>query len=449
MMLHDEIAASLFYLSSVQDSSAPDVYHDLSSRSSYVPEAYRDYFTHYIEYYKAYELFPSWEQFSAGCGLENSVVMPVAQARQVFHRVFQIWESQWLSARLAESPLADRRQYLDRLVRCLEMVDDSDSPVSSLSSYDAASAFIVDESDLAGQFRFPVKKLNDITVCREGSLISVCAGPGSGKTGFALNCVYQNSVLRDKKTLFIYLENSERAYQAELRSRFSFDNGMKVENRSLHQGILAEDSGAVEGIRRLNDDMLSKMKGEVYFKPFTDYPTDPLKFGSALARDINRLGIDFVVFDYLQKVKTYVPLRMDSMGYINQICSTLTSVALGGFDARPTVMMVLAQPNREAIAKAAKSRGNSYNLASLAEASSLERDSFVIIFLYSDEESKAANQMYYKVAKNRNGEGMVSMAPTAFIPQYCVMGDTGSDSGDDGLYSMDSLDSLFDVDLDF
>jgi hypothetical protein len=104
--------------------------------------------------------------------------------------------------------------------------------------------------------------------------------------------------------------------------------------------------------------------------------------------------------------------------------SDFSSCALGSFGCPPFVAIALAQPNRAAEESYIKSRGTSLTLFDAAEVSSIERDSFIVLGVYSDAELKGNQSLVYKVLKNRDKEVDVSTVTTVFIPQHCFVGDT-------------------------
>jgi hypothetical protein len=87
------------------------------------------------------------------------------------------------------------------------------------------------------------------------------------------------------------------------------------------------------------------------------------------------------------------------------------------------VAIALAQPNRAAEESYIKSKGASLTLFDAAEVASIERDSFIVLGLYSDAELKSNQSLVYKVLKNRDQAVDVSTATTVFLPQYCYVGD--------------------------
>lgn len=436
-----EILASLWYLSSVNDDIRENVYKGLESKIGYIPKIYKPYFDWYIDWYKNYETFPSFDQTKDSLNLSGDVKLTFRQAMSVYNNNLAIWETDSIAERIQSMPLLERRTLVERMAKVLQNDVVADTKLASAGDFDI-DKFIVTKDKVEKAFKFPIRHLNDKTVIVPGNTISVLAGPGNFKTHFALNTLYLNCIKGDMRSLYIYLENVESAYQAELRSRFSYDTATKVENSALKKGVLDDDVEAVKVVRSLDSEFKRSKKGEVFFKPFTSYRTDPLLFASQLAKDVVANKIDIVVFDYLQRAKAFAPLRQDGMAYLNQLMSVITSTALGGFDSTPFVSIVLAQPNREGQARAIKSRGNSLNLTSIAEVSSIERDSFVSIALYADAEGKAANQMGYKIIKNRDQEVDIMMSQTTVIPQYCYIGDMTDAT--DNVYSSSMLDSVFD-----
>jgi hypothetical protein len=245
--------------------------------------------------------------------------------------------------------------------------------------------------------------------------------------------------------MYIYLENTESSYQTEILSRHSYTNGMRVSNDSLKRGVSREEQNAVSQVKTLQESLWRDKKGEIYFVPFSRFNPEPLRFANQLSKYVTERKIDIVVFDYLQRAKSFTPLKWDRREYINQLMSDFCSAALGSFGGTPFVAIALAQPKREAEERMLKTKGTGMTLYDAAEVSSIERDSFIALGLYADAELKASQRMVYKVLKNRDKEVDVSVVPTSAIPQFCFVGDVGESSNDHVSYTRDDAKDIFDA----
>lgn len=448
MICPDEVIAGWYYLSSIDSpEQAHEEYEQLQKKFSAIPQSYQSFYSWYLDYYKNYEQFPAWESFKATSGVENDCALSSFEAQKLYKKTLSVWECDSLCDRMKDVPLTDKRTLLDSMARVLQSDVTEEKPIMEASAFNPEGSMIQVETAEVSKFRFPIKHLNTNTKIRPGNAVYIFAPPAMAKTSFAENIVYINSVTGTLVGLYIFLENLPAAYMADIYARFSFDQGTKIENSSLKQGVPVEDTSAVEAIKKLKSEFDTKKLGKFYFKPFSDYSTDPMVFGTQLANDVNRLHVDYIVFDYIQRAKVFAPLRVDVTTYLNQLASTCAQVALGGFGAlHPSIFIGLAQPNREAQNKAERTHGNSFNRTSVAEVSAVERDAFVMIALYADAEAKASGQIGYKICKNRDGPEDISMLTTSFIPQQCYIGDI-VEGTDTDVYNADVLDDVFDLDI--
>lgn len=449
MTYADNVIAGWYYLSGLTDRDEKEkAFNQLQKSLSYIPAEFQTYYSWYCDYYRNYEQFPTWEQFRNTAQMENDCALKPTEAASLYHQNLAIWESDSLCERMKALPLHDRKSMVERLAQLHQSEVTDEAPLLSASSFQLDGNMIKKTEEVKdNSFRFPIKHLNDVCKIRQGVTISVIAPPGMMKTVTMENIVYLNSVEGKLNSLYIYLENLPTAYMADLYARYSFTTGNKVENASLKAGVPDEDVAAVQTITKLKADFDAYKKGEIYFKAFHEYPKDPLEFGSALARDINKYKIDIVYFDYIQRAKVFAPIRIDTLTYLNQIFSTVAQVSLGGFGAdHASISVIGVQPNREAQQKADRTKGNSLSASSCAECSSVERDSYVMITQYADAESKAAGQMNYKVVKNRDGAVDVTVLTTPCMLQYAYIGDNMAGT-DDNIFTNDAIDDLFDLDL--
>lgn len=444
----NEILVCFRYLSSLADPmECGKVCQHLESKLHVIPQQLSPVFGWYVDYCKNMGVFPSWDAFRSTYPQFAEPVYDEAVASSIYGRVLAIWECDHLADRIKSASFSDRLSLVSKMVSVLDGGQSLDSRMQSSRDLASVDSFKVTPEDASRRFRFPISALNRISVVRPGNTVAVLASPGSGKTQFCLNIAYQNSFMGDFNTLYIYLENLPRSYEADLLSRFSYDLGSpKVDNATLKRGVDEDDQASLKVLDQLTAEYRKRMRGEIYFKAFTDYPTDPLRFAGRLAQDIRDYNVDIICFDYLQRAKALTPLTQDSMAYLNQLMSCLSQVALGGFGApHPTVVVVAVQPNREGQAKALKSNGESFNLTAIAEVNSVERDCFMVIALHRNGQD---GLLSFKVVKNRDNMVQDKMDTCAVEPEFCMIGDAVSDEQmasslrQMGSYSVDEFDRL-------
>jgi hypothetical protein len=150
---------------------------------------------------------------------------------------------------------------------------------------------------------------------------------------------------------------------------------------------------------------------------------EPDIFARKLAKIVKELNIDIITTDYIQKVKTFKPQNWYSvMDYQNQIASILSLIALGQYGNPPCINIMLSQLNREGLKKVTKTGGN-MSVFDCAEISAIERDSMLVLGVYSDQILRDSGDISIQILKNRDNIADISAEQTHFDPAYCVVGD--------------------------
>lgn len=85
-------------------------------------------------------------------------------------------------------------------------------------------------------------------------------------------------------------------------------------------------------------------------------------------------------------------------------------------------MILLAQLNREGWKKANRNEG-AYDITALADANELERGSFRVFTIYTNEDMKARGSAQVQILKNRSGQTMYEPAQISVVPAAYVITD--------------------------
>jgi hypothetical protein len=445
MLLDDTAVAGFFYLSSIEDEAVIEKEaSDLRDKLYIIPESYRQWFSWYLDWESSYDSFPSFDKFKSQAQMENEVSLSFQEAQEVYYKTVAVWESDALAAKLVTVPLAQRRELLLKLSSVLATDTAENVSLSSTSTFSVEGTIIKARKSEEKYCKLFTQHLNNLCIVNPGTTISVIGPPASFKTSVVLNIVYLNSILGSLNSMYIYLENTEAAYNIELLARHSYTNGMLVENATLKRGVDEDEPQAVKVVKDLQRSFLEDKKGEVYFVPFSRFNPEPLRFANQLAKFVREHNIGIVVFDYLQRAKSYTPLKWDRREYINQVMSDFCTCALGSFGCDPFVAVALAQPKREAEERMLKTKGVGMTLYDAAEVSSIERDSFISIGVYADAETKSNQSMVYKILKNRDNSVDVSTVSVAAIPQFCYVGDMANQASS-VTYSQEDAMSMLDI----
>ena len=424
-MVSDEVLSGFYYLSHITDDSlCQKEYENIKQSLYFTPEVYRKWFEWYLDYFSNFDRFPAWDKVKQQMGLENDVVLSFQETQDIHQKNMILWESDYLAGRISSVPLVERRGILLKMVQVLSADTQSSVPLDSVGGFSVEGSIVKKESSKGRFFSLFTQHLNNACIVNLGTVISIVGGPAMGKSQCAINLVYLNSVLGSLNSLYIYLENTVEAYNIELLSRHSYTNGMLIENATLKRGVDPEESVAVKKVQELQESFNSDRKGNIYFASFSKFNPEPLRFANQLGKYVNEYNIQVVVLDYLQRCKSYTPLKWDSREYINQVMSAFSSCALGSFGSSPFVAVMLSQPTRAAEEKMLKTKGSGMTVFDAVEAPSIERDSFIVLGLYADPELRSNQNMIYKIMKNRDQAADVSTVLTTALPQYCYIGDT-------------------------
>ena len=281
---------------------------------------------------------------------------------------------------------------------------------------------------VGGKIKFPVKRLNEVcdSVC-PGYTIAILGIPGSGKSTFALNLAFLNSILDNKRTLYLYMEDMPERYHCNILSRYSYHVGDKLESKILKKGISPSNIEVIKKIQSIQERFREKKKGEIFYIGMAQLSAEPDIFAKDLTKIVKELKIDIIIIDYIQRVKSFKPASYYSvMDFQNQITSVLSNVALGQYGSPPCINIMLSQLNREAQKKAIKTGGDMF-MFDVAEISSIERDSMLMIGVHSDQLLRDCGEIGIKILKNRDDAADSSSIPTKFEPMYCMVGDVDDD----------------------
>jgi hypothetical protein len=442
MQVSSEVLAGFKYLGSIEDVTIYEQEKEnLTKKVRYIPTAFQSWYSWILDHSNTYDRFPTWEQVKEQMSLENDCVLSVSEAKATYYSQLNTWESDYLASTMTQVPIAQRRDILAKLATVLGSDNSEDISSGSVSSFSLDNTIIVDGREKESYFKLPTRLLNEVSVIRPGAMLSVVAPPANFKTQYLLNCIYLNSVLGSLNSLYIYLENTEMAYQIELLARHSYTNGMRVENASLKRKVSVDEVEAVKRVQELQESLRSDMKGKIYFINFGNFNSEPLRFAAQLSDFCKKNAIGFVGFDYLQRSEAFKPPKLERREFMNQLMMVFSSAALGSYGCNPFVGMMLSQPTKDAAERMLKTRGTSMSLYDSAEVSSIGRDSFLAIGLYSDAEYKLSGKLKYKILKNRDGEVSVALEETVVNPAFCFLGDEGV-SNNTVSYTQEGLDSI-------
>lgn len=281
-----------------------------------------------------------------------------------------------------------------------------------------------------------VRELDAAAHMSLGSVATVFAGPSHGKSMFAVNFTYLNTIQDTHNALYLSLEIPKSALYFQLLSRHSYqmDPQRAVPYRSIKDNILTSEQKKF--LKEAEVDFKAVKKGSLRILDVSDgLAFNPVQFGEFLEARYAEEPFDLLVFDYLQLVKYFVVRGLTDMELMNKLVSTMRqkSVSIGGVGK--ILVLLLSQANRESIKKADKNNG-AHSITGLAEVNDLERSSQFVISLYLNDILKASGEVKYCLLKNRDGPTLSSPQVTFMDPTCSVIGET---SVYNEVFSEDSL----------
>nr|WP_164541043.1 replicative DNA helicase [Streptomyces abyssomicinicus] len=239
-----------------------------------------------------------------------------------------------------------------------------------------------------------------------GQMVIVAGRPAMGKSTVALDLARHAAFMEDRQVVFFSLEMSE----IEIGQRvISAEAGVALDH--IRSGRMSEDSWArVAGIsERMDTERLL----------VDDRPGLSLTQIKAAARRVQqRLGLDLVVVDYLQLVRS--PGRRAENRQV-EVAETSRNIKLMAKELEIPVV-VLAQLNRGPEQRQDKRPV----LSDLRESGSLEQDADLVVLLHREDAyertSPRAGEVDLIVAKHRNGPvGTVTVAAQLHFARFADM----------------------------
>lgn len=427
----NELLCCLYYLSSLKNDKAKHAAMNLSDNLQYFRGFDREVFVSYSAYFNQHGMFPEFFYFVLSHPLlkqllDKKAFVPesLPQFANTFSKYICDSETGYIMSMLSATTSLDEKVRLTKRLKLLLQGEVKQDVTSLLSSENIDIIKHTTKRVQEGQLKFPVNRLNEYcNTVGPGITVTIMGPPAGGKTIMALNIAFLNSVLDNKKTLYLYLEDMPERYQYCIFSRYSYHIGDKIESNSLKRGINETDHEAIEKLKQVQERFKKDKKGRIYYIGMAQLSSEPDIFARKLAQIVTELKIDIIITDYIQKVKTFKPQKWrDVMEYQNQIASTLTLVALGQYGNPPCINIMLSQLNREGQKKTAKTKGK-MSVFDGAEVSTIERDSQVVIGVFSDQELRDSGDVCVQILKNRDNLADVTTDLTHFDPAYSVIGD--------------------------
>ncbi len=281
-----------------------------------------------------------------------------------------------------------------------------------------------------------------------GSLATIFAFVASFKTTMALNIAYRN-YMNGKNVVFLSKEVPIKSLLFNILSMHSVvsGKGKSVEHEDIRKYRLnKEDSDYVWEV--LFPDLFTDGRGKLYLLDETYFNTwSPLEIEETLLGIDRKSKIDLVIVDYLQLFKfDYFSKKVyDIKEVMNSYVSFFRRMAIS-FNGRPLNVILLSQANREGWKRAVKNQG-CYDLTAISEVNELERSSYYVLSIFTDDALKLSKEAKVQILKNRSGMVSEPFLVRTDVEHY-LFGDslvgTGG-SADAGSFDSLDLDAIFKI----
>ncbi len=288
---------------------------------------------------------------------------------------------------------------------------------------------------------FGIKVLDErIGGMEQGSLNTIAGFTSHFKSALALNLIHHNVFNDGYNIVLVSLETPKEDIYANLLSIHSFDNAKFPEfgfisHTRIKQCLLSDDERDYL-FDKVEKDWLENKRGELVILDESDF--DTMSFGEihSMFEDIDTKlenGLDAFVIDYIQLLKfSGADSRyMDDNRVINSYVSFFRRLAINFRSRDKTkklVGVILSQINRDSWKKAKTAKGE-YNVTCLADANELERGSYRVFTIYTDEEMKASKEVSLQILKNRTGPNMYTPEVIYADGESLVISDDSSGFG--------------------
>lgn len=310
----------------------------------------------------------------------------------------------------------------------------------------------------------------------KGSMNTIMAYTSQGKSMWATNIAYKNTYEKDYNVAIISLEVTKAEVQYNILTRHSnlskFDEYPFIHKDKIKFGKLSEDEEDYL-MNTVIKDYEENKQGLLFIldeDDFSNFSYSEIRKKLYNADDICKEktghGLDALVVDHVGLMKfsdnanssnkSEYSIINDYVSFFRRLTLSFRRYDDGTYSQLATI--ILAQANRKGFDEATKKKGN-YSLTAIAEANEIERSSYRIFSIWTNDELKFAKECMVCILKNRGGQTVQDAFPVHFDGERYIFGDledgsSGSASIMDYMNSnsnSDSLDfdNLFSDDLGF
>ena len=320
----------------------------------------------------------------------------IVEDRSVMRQLIRAGTDIVRDAQAGERPIGDMLDDAERRIFNISMKKSEDTLVHIGTTAMDTYMHIGDLMKLKGKLSGITTGFTDLDRLTSGlqrsDLVIVAGRPSMGKTAFALN-IAQNAALKGGATICIF--SLEMSREQLVRRMLCANAG--VDMQRVNTGDVTNDE-----LVRLAEAMGDLSKANIYIDDTAGISVAELR--SRCRKLKSRNGLDLIVIDYLQLMKT----AGNSDNRATEISDVTRSLKILARELNVPIIL-LSQLSRGPEART--SNGHRPIMADLRESGAIEQDADVIILLYrpavyaeaGDVEAENDNTAEIIVAKHRNG----------------------------------------------
>ena len=279
---------------------------------------------------------------------------------------------------------SNRRESFRRIIEMMEEAHNGDGIIGLPSGFDDMDAL------LGG--------------LRDGSLYTIAARPGMGKSTLAMNIAEHLTMKGGTPVAFFSLEMSED----ELNQRMLASHcGVNLQS-FINHGYDRSERGEI--LRQMTGSVPELEAGPLHICPRTDITIDQLR--AEARRLVTKKDVKLVIVDYMQLVGVASRRGASRVEEVGEISRGLKKMAL----ELDLPVIALAQLNRSI----ENDNHRSPRLSDLRESGSIEADSDVVLFIHRDKKIVfIGSRMLCQIVVGKNRNGPQGVFDICFIRDVC------------------------------
>lgn len=245
---------------------------------------------------------------------------------------------------------------------------------------DLLRGFMTRKTQAISYLAWPIPELNRELFAKGGSYIVLGGYPSSGKTAFALQCLWQWAA--SQKVVFFSLETDPETLYDRMISGIAGIPMVNIKRGKLNDGQWAQIASCSTELTQRS----------FLLVPAAGYTVAQIQAAATMEQ------ADIVIIDYIQLIRARGNSRYDQVTQISMDLHTM---------AQRTGKIVVA------LAQLARGEKNTEpSMSSLKESGQIEQDADIVLLMYEPVKGQEPFDRWLRIAKNKEGER--SRIPLAF-----------------------------------